>query len=322
MTVSNFVNGKFASMSPETRARVEQHIERSGYRPHSMARSLRLSERLTIGMIVFSDVPTYLSDPFTTNLVAGLSNYLNARGYGVLIQGVDPKSFKTSSVVRDIRTDGICTFLSGSDAQRQEDIEILLDLNQPVVAFQETLRFPDRDLCIVRQDDRNGGRIVAKEAISAKTKRIVIILPKVHWPALIERSKGFRSAIRDSGIDAVVRVLKCQENSFQDIQAMLAREIEEYGVPDAVMAGNDHIGIAAAKLLLDRGYKIPADVTVTGFNAFDFWQYTDPVLTTVRSPAYEMGVRGAAALLDRLRTGAFAEPEIVFAVDLLRGGST
>ena len=322
MTVSNFINGRFGAMSPETRTRIEQNIERLGYRPHTMARSLRLSERLMIGMIIVDDVPTYLADPFITHVVAGLSNYLSERGYGLLLQGLHPKGFRNYPLIRDIRTDGICAFLSGNDALRQEYLEILLDLKQPVVAFQETLRIPGRDLCIVRQNDREGGRMIANEAIAAGAKRLIMLVPKLYWPAIGERIKGGRAAIRDSGTNAALRVVRCQDNAFHEIQSALARDIEENGLPDAVLAGNDQIGIAATKLMVGRGLKVPRDVLITGFNAFDFWQYTDPVLTTVRSPAYEMGARGAAAVLNRLKTGGFAEPEIVFSVELLRGEST
>lgn len=321
MTVSNFINGRFSAMGAKTRARIEQIIERLEYRPHTMARSLRLSEGVTIGMIIVNDVPTYLADPFTTQMVAGLSNYLSKRGYGLLLQGLHPKEFKASPLIRNIRTDGICAFLSGSDAVRRECLEILLDLKQPVVAFQETIRLPGRDLCIVRQTDREGGRLIAKEAIAAGARNIILLAPKLYWPAIGERIKGARTAIRESGVDVALRIVRCQETSFHEIQSALSADIERYGVPDAVLSGNDQIAIAATRLLVRRGFRVPSDILVTGFNAFDFWQYTDPVLMTVRSPAYEMGARAGSAVLDRLKRGEFAEPDIVFSVELLRDGT-
>ena len=59
-----------------------------------------------------------------------------------------------------------------------------------------------------------------------------------------------------------------------------------------------------------------------GFNAFEFWQYTTPVLTTVRSPAYEMGARGGGEILKRLTEGRFEHAEIVYPVALQPGSST
>ena len=63
MTVSNFINARHGTMRPETRARIETEIERLGYRPHTMARNLRLANRLSIGMVIVDEAPHYLADP-------------------------------------------------------------------------------------------------------------------------------------------------------------------------------------------------------------------------------------------------------------------
>ena len=76
------------------------------------------------------------------------------------------------------------------------------------------------------------------------------------------------------------------------------------------------------KLMAAHGRRVPNDVVITGFNAFEFWQFTDPVLTTIHSPAYEMGARGGEEILARLDSGSFDRREIVFPVELQRGGST
>jgi DNA-binding LacI/PurR family transcriptional regulator len=50
---------------------------------------------------------------------------------------------------------------------------------------------------------------------------------------------------------------------------------------------------------------VPGDVRITGFNGFDFWRYASPELTTVFSPAFQLGEASARALLKRLETGSF-----------------
>jgi LacI family transcriptional regulator len=82
------------------------------------------------------------------------------------------------------------------------------------------------------------------------------------------------------------------------------------------------MGIAAMKLMTAHGCRVPDNVVITGFNAFEFWEFTDPVLTTIRSPAYEMGARGGEEILARLEHGEFSEREIIYPVELQRGGST
>jgi LacI family transcriptional regulator len=322
MTVSNLMNGRIGSMRSETRLRIEAQIEKLGYRPHTMARSLRLAKRLSIGMVIMDDMPNYLADPFITHVVSGLGNHLNANGYGLLLQGHSAAAFKSSPMVRDIRTDAICVMLSGNDASRRGVVEMLLGLGQPIVLFQETLKFPAVDLCSIRQDDRAGGRMLGQVALDGGAKRLAMLVPALFWPAIGERIKGIREAIRQQKSGAELRIVSCGDGEFRSTQAALAQDLDAHGLPDAILAGNDQMGISAMKLLAARGIRIPDQVLLTGFNAFEFWQYTDPVLTTVRSPAYEIGARGGAEILKRLVEGGFALPDIVYPVTLQRGGST
>jgi LacI family transcriptional regulator len=322
MTVSNFINSRHGAVGAETRARIQAEIERLGYRPHTVARNLRLSRRLAIDMVILDSAPLYLADPFTTQIVAGLSNCLNRNGYGLQIQGISPEAFLQSPLVRNIRSDGICVLLSGSDAARRDVIKTLLRLGQPIVVFQETFRFQGADVCMIRQADRVGGGLVAREVLERGAKRVVILVPETEWPAIGERVAGARAVMSAAAAKSRFDIVTCGAADFRDTQAALERHVEANGYPDAILAGNDQMGIAAMKHMIARGRHVPRDVAVTGFNAFEFWQFTDPMLTTVRSPAYEMGARGGEELLARLTNGRFERHEIVFPVELQRGGST
>jgi LacI family transcriptional regulator len=244
------------------------------------------------------------------------------KGYGLLLQGLSPAAFRSSPLVRGIRSDAICLLLSGPDRSRREIIEALLALGQPLVVFQDRLRFPGADLCTIRQADREGGRLMAREALRLGARKLVMLMPEVHWPAIAERVRGVREAVRQGGAGASLQVISCGDGEFAATQAALAQDIALHGLPDAIVAGNDQMGIAAMKFMDARGLRVPRDVAITGFNAFDFWRYTTPVLTTVRSPAYEMGARGGEEILKRLAGGSFARREIVFPVELQRGSST
>ena len=220
------------------------------------------------------------------------------------------------------RTDAIGILLSGPDATRRGIVEALARLGQPLVVFQETLRFAGADLCVIRQADREGGRLVGREVLRLGARRLAMLAPAIDWPAIGERIEGVRDATREVDGPVEFRVVRCGDADLQDTQAALAQDIALHGQPDAILAGNDQMGIAAMKLMAARGLAMPRDVAITGFNAFDFWQYTEPVLTTVRSRAYEMGARGGEEILKRLSGGSFERREIVYPVELQRGGST
>ena len=149
-----------------------------------------------------------------------------------------------------------------------------------------------------------------------------MLVPSTIWPAIEERVAGVKDVVRKAGMGSKLRIVPCGNADFRDTQAALGEEIAQGGVPDAILAGNDQMGIAAMKLIAARGLAVPGDVAITGFNAFEFWQYTEPMLTTIRSAAYEMGALGGDELLKRLTAGQFERREIVLPVVLQRGGST
>ncbi|MEO8754338.1 MAG: substrate-binding domain-containing protein, partial [Casimicrobiaceae bacterium] len=145
-------------------------------------------------------------------------------------------------------------------------------------------------------------------------------VPRLAWPAIAERRRGVEAALRK--VDgAELTVVACGEE-YGATQAALAAYLGKHEVPHAILGGNDQMGIAAMRLLASRGMRVPQDVLVSGFNAFQFRSYTDPMLTSVISSAYDMGARAGAELLHRLTTGVFAHAEIVLPTSFAPGGST
>jgi DNA-binding LacI/PurR family transcriptional regulator len=254
--------------------------------------------------------------------VAGLSNYLNQHGYGLALQGLSRRDFSKSPLVRDLRTDAFCVMLSGQAAQRRAILEVLANLHQPIVLFQERQLGSKIDICAIRQDDRHGGRLLGRHLLELGARRFLFLVPALTWPAIVERAKGIRQALAAAGDDTTLNVLECGDGSFTSAESILTAYVQENGFPDAIMGGNDQLGIAGLKVATRHGLKVPNDVLVTGFNAFEFWRYTEPVLTTIHSPAYEIGARGGEEIVRRLQEGAFGAHEVVYPVELRTGGST
>jgi len=322
MTVSNVVNQRFQYMREDTRRRVQREIERLGYRPHSTARSLRSQRRLSVGLLIVNDSPLFLSDGFSTRVMAGLSKHLADRGYGLLVQGTSREEFDRSIFMRDARTDGMCALLSGSRAERTAQIERLMRFSEPLVLVGESLEETPDDVCVVRQDDYAGGRAIGEHLLEQGARHFVFLGTRVEHAPLKERERGLRAALRRVKAHTSVRTVRCQDPDFGDAQAMLAAHLEAQGLPDAVVGANDRLASAALKLLRARGVNVPERVRITGFDGFEVWQHAEPSLTTVRSPAYEIGARAGEELLRRLREGRFAAPSVVFPVTLQIGGTT
>ncbi|MGE4247751.1 MAG: LacI family DNA-binding transcriptional regulator [Parvibaculaceae bacterium] len=322
MTVSNVINGKFDGMTEQTRKLIEQAIAELGYRPDLVARGLRKGQRFSVGMLIVDRSPRFLADPWITNLVAGVSNYLNERNYSVLLHGAEAAKVSKISMLRNVVTDGLLVLLSGPVEERNEVLSHLQGLRQPIILFQGGVSKALEDVCIVRQDDFGGAFALTEMLLAHALRRIITLTSDWPWPALEERERGIRKAIEQSGRSLEQDVVKCPENDFRAIGEALKTYVDEKGFPDLILAANDQMGIAAMQHIRRLGANIPQDVMVTGFNAFDFWQYSETPLTTVRSPAYRVGGDGAAKLLERLQTGKFEQGEFVLPVEIQLGETT
>jgi LacI family transcriptional regulator len=320
MTVSNVVNQRFDMMSAATRTRVERAITRLGYRQHASARSLRLAQRFAVGMVVVDPSPAFMADPFITQIVAGLCNVLGVQGFSLTLAGATAQRLQHTVVLRHNATDALCVMLSGPPAERRRHLRRIAALRQPIVLIQETMRVAGGDLCSVRQDDFVGAQALAQRVVQQGARTVLVLVPSLAWPAIEARQRGIEAAMRGRR-GARVITLACGNEDFATTQAALDECAARHGLPDAIMAANDQMGIAALKWLRLRGVRVPQDILLTGFNAFDFWQYTDPVLTTVRSPAYELGEASGRAIMQRLTERRFAQRDIVLPVTLVPGGT-
>ena len=322
MTVSNVLNGKKHEVGKRTQSLVEETIARLGYRVQSTGRSLRVSRRQSVGMIIVDTSPSYLADPFTANIVAGLSNVLSSNDYTLTVQGLRPSQFERAFIIRNFVVDGFCVLLSGTSRERSAITKTLRKLEQPVILIQEATATPDGDLCVIRQDDVGGGRMIANHLLARRAKRFLIVVPKLDWSPMEQRVRGLRQTIKSLEPDAEITLLRSPDEEFDHVQAMLATHFSKHPLPDAIVGGNDRIGIAAMSLLLERGVEIPGKVMVTGFNGFEFCKYAQPTLTTVVSPAYSIGERAGELMLARLKGQPFSTREIVFPVHFAEGKST
>lgn len=324
MSVSNVVNGRFGAMTAETRARIETAIAALGYRPHIGARGLRRGQRFSLALLVVDRSPTYLAEPWMSDLVAGMTNHLIGRDYGLYVQGINPASLGRASLLENLATDGLCVLLSGPEDTRQAILERVLDTGQPVVLFQEVLARVPADLCVVRQDDRQAARRLAELVLRAKPRRLAILTTAWEWPSVRQRELGIRDAVAAAGGEgpAELAVIPCGDGGFADTADALADHARDHELPDAILAGSDTMGVAALRFLAARGFAVPEQVQVAGFGGFDLRRLVDPPLTTMRSPAYQLGEAGSAALLARLETGSFPAREIVLPVEPVAGLST
>ncbi len=322
MTVSNFVNGRFDLMTPEMRDKVGRSVKALNYRRNYGAHLLRTSKLWSIGIIVVDASDHYLSDGYTTQIVSGISNTLNEKGFSTLLQGVKPSEFGTSNMFRNVQTDGMCVLLSGSDEQRAHQFDLIREFHQPTVLFLEEPDETSDAICAVMQDDYSGARTLAQHVLKRQPNSVLILTSgENEWAAVNQRVAGMSDEVHSQGGVDHLHVTPTGDGRQQDVIQALNGYVSMHGHPDAIMCINDEIALAALKSLRQAGIDVPERTCVTGFNAFGLNDITDITLTTMRSPAYEMGQAGAGALLRALDVGRFEQSVVTMHVEMVLGSS-
>jgi DNA-binding LacI/PurR family transcriptional regulator len=300
-TVSNHVNGRFHLMSVETRERVGRELDRLGYWPNAAARSLRAKRTMTLGFLVLDEGARFLADPMTDLIIAGIGDVARDNGYSLLIQAARPDpddADRLFSPLLEERVDGAFLFLSGAPSVRRRTIRRVDELGFSFVVFEQA---PAGVAVVsVTAENRTGARQLTEHLLSAGHRRIAFLSTRAPWPMVEERLRGYREALSAASVAAPELEVTDGIWDPADGARMAEQLFELREPPTAIMCGNDLLALGALQAARIRGLRVPGDVAVTGFNDFEFAQFADPPLTTVRVPGYELGRVGAESLISRL----------------------
>jgi DNA-binding LacI/PurR family transcriptional regulator len=317
-TVSNLVNGRTHLMTAATRERVSSAMAALGYHPNSAARGLRSARSHTLAFLVLDQDARFLADPMTDLVIAGIGDVARDRGYGVLIQAGRPDEASDALLtpLLEHRADGAFLFLSGEPALRRWYVQRVIELGARAVVFERVGDAPN--ITSLTAADRDGARRLAEHLLSRGHRRIAFVAARVPWPMIEQRRLGYRDALAAAAIE-VDPALERFEGTWgtQLGPALVDQLLRLEPPPTAIMCGNDLLALGVLQELRRRGLRVPADVAVTGFNNFDFAEFVDPPLTTVRTPGYEMGRAGAQNLIDGLEGSGAVERHLEFPVELM-----
>lgn len=316
-TVSKVVNGINKGISDETVTRVQRVIQELNYRPSRLGRELRTRRNYIVGMAIVDDSPTFLTDPYITQLVAGLSNYLGTHNYGLLLHGSAPENFSDSFLLKESVVVAFCLMLSGPAPRRRQYLDLVHASGNPMVVFQEQPQETLTDCCFVNQDDDAGAQALARRIVARSPRLVFIMTPQLQWHAIQVRVKSLRKILDDH--KCKYQIISSDETQRESIVNALDIAAGTYGIPDVVVGTNDQLAYVAYRHLTDKGYRVPKDIGITGFNAFDTHASLGPVLESVQSPAYALGEAGGKALLTRLETGSFESPLLTLPVNPVNG---
>ncbi len=308
-TVSRVLNGQ-ASVTPETRDLVLRTAER--------LRARRPAARPAPGA-VYLRCPYLLTDYFGL-IVSSVAETLALHGRAVVLDA--GTAAQQASVLPSLPsrpgTDGAIVILPPEPG---EQLTALRAAGFPFVVVDPRTPVP-RDIAAVSAAHFAGARSVTAHLAGLGHRRIGVIAGPRNWLAGQARLAGHASALAEAGVLHPAELTRAGEPTAEFGYQAAGQLLSLSPRPTALACFNDKTAVGALAAAAERGLRVPADLSVTGFDDIDLAQATSPMLTTVRQPLAEMG-RMAVSLLIRLLDGHQLEAlHVELATDLIIRSST
>lgn len=296
MAVSKVLNDK-GGISKETSERIREAVRRLNYRPDNIAKSLRVQETKTIGVVISDS-----SQLVFAQVLRGIQDAAAESGHSVIIANSDQsaeKEKKAVDVLLSQRIDGL--ILAAPIRHRPDELAEFMAIHTPIVVLMRSSSGTGIDS--VENDNFQGGYDIVNYLLETGSRDICFFsLPRSSQPNQF-RIRGYRQAYQDHGLKLDMDQVRYCEPYIPDGIAAMEQLLDEGLTQGTICCGCDLIAIGAIKAIQDRGLRVPEDFRVTGYDDIDLMDYLSVPLTTIRQPKYEIGYESV-----RLLTGRISDP--------------
>lgn len=294
-TVSRALNNH-PSINEDTRRNLQEYAQKVGYQRNQVSLNLLNTKTASIGVIV----PT-INNYYESAIIEGIDGVLHPLGYTLNICVTNERYLLESEYVTKLlsnRVEGI--FLSVSqetyDSGHYEHLENVGKRNLPLI-------FIDRDYegfsaGSVTIDDYHGAFAAVEHLINTGRKRIAHLKGPNGMAVTEQRFRGYTECLTKYGLPVEEKLIINTNFKVESALEPTAQLLELERRPDAIFGVNDQVAIGAMKVIREKGWRVPEDIAVVGFDNSPISPYISPSLTSVARPGRQIGEEAARIFLN------------------------
>ena len=293
-TISRALNDHPA-INSKTKISIVNKASELGYRSNTFASNLRRKSTSTLGVIV-----PRLNSNFMSAVLAGMETVANEAGYNLLIsQSLESgKKEKANAVTMyNSRVDGLLVSVA-YDTDGFDHFESFVKKGIPLLFFD---RIMEHEACgNITIDNVHAGFEATSHLISQGCRRIMHVTGNLKRNVYSGRFQGYQDALLQNNLpfdESTILVTDLSQEAgieaAEKIHAMPDR-------PDGIFIANDVCAVSCIKSLKEKGYLIPDDIAVVGFNNDPLSEVIEPNLTTVYYPGQQMGSIAVITMINHL----------------------
>lgn len=317
-TISLVLNDKAHKIPKSTKDTILEAVEKLNYRPNQLAVSLVKKRTETIGLII-SDV----SNIFFSNLAKGVEDECRRNGWNLILcntNDMHKRDMEYIQVLADKGVDGIlfCMSLDSNKTKALESVHLMERLRIPFVMIDRFLE--EADCCTVLVDHKLGGYIATKHLLELGHRRIGCVAGPLLLEDVLARLQGYKEALLEFQVayddSLIFEGNYDRESGVNAVEYLLPKKVS------AIFAFNDMSAYGTYTAIRKKGYKVPEDVSLVGYDDIFFSEILDVPLTTINQPVYEMGVEAVGQLITKIDSDTHSKKCITFQPSLVKREST
>ncbi|MGG1519276.1 LacI family DNA-binding transcriptional regulator [Paenibacillus oryzisoli] len=301
-TVSRVFNG-VGPMKPVTKERVLAAAQTLGYHPNAIAQSFARRRSGNLGVVLPYMPKVHLfSTYYFAEILSGIGEQCRKEGYDLLLSLLPTdEELDYTQLYRSQKVDG-CVILGARDTPEQR--KSLAELKAQGLPFcLVNQRFEGLPLLEVDADHVEGSYLAVRSLLADGYRRIAFMNGSPYYSNSIDRLAGYRKALLEAGIAAQPELLL--EGNYSRTSGYKAAE-QVWAMRDridAIFAANDRMAIGLMQGLRERGWLAGRDFAIIGCDDSDAAKLSDPPLSTIHVPFFEMGKAAARAVLASIGHG-------------------
>ncbi|WP_231946314.1 LacI family DNA-binding transcriptional regulator [Auraticoccus monumenti] len=311
--MSKVLNGR-SDVAPETRARIEEALQRSGYQRR---RSQPQGTSPPLIDLVFHEI----GSAWAMEIVRGVEEAASRAGVGVVLSTLGGRHSPEQGWMDRVlarRPVGVILVLSTLDPTQRHQLE---SRSIPFVVVDTDGETP-ADVATVGSNNWHGGLSATRHLLQLGHRRVAMASGPVDVLCSRARVDGFGSAHDELGVPVDPTLVRYEnftmEGGYRHGRALLTREDR----PTAVFAGSDMQALGVLRAARELGLRVPEDLSLVGYDDLPLSAWVDPPLTTVHQPLHAMAATATRMVLEPSPTLGASLRRVDLATDLVVRSST
>lgn len=281
-SVSRVLNGE-KYVSEDILQRVNEAIEELNYSPSHIARSLKKQKTNTIGVIVPD-----LTSNFYSTILSSIEETASKYGYNLIVCNIAEnlsKELKYLHIFQEMRVEGIIIM---HEKTNDEIVSFIRNATMPVLF--SSVQSPDPAFVSVLIDDYKAAFDATEYLIQSGHREISYLGGDLEDVTSGQnRYNGFRDALNKHSIHIPDEYIKFGDYKLPSGHALMDELLRLNKRPTVVFAASDDMAVGALNCALDRGLRVPQDISIMGFDGSNITDIVRPSITSMQQPIYEMG---------------------------------